>query len=141
MNYSSEKWARKSWERKRKTKWAFVRNGFIKSCWTLTGCCMWSEEPTRQKKYWITITLQKSIKGTASDVVNYKYHIKTNELMKTNNAGGVRLNDLNVKKVEIMGQTVSSIDLKQDIISFINMGRSLFYETGGNLTCTCLEVI
>ncbi len=33
----------------------------------------------KTKKYWITITLQKSIKGTASDVVNYKYHIKTNE--------------------------------------------------------------
>ncbi len=74
-------------------------------------------------------------------MVNYKYHIKTNELMKTNNAGGVRLNDLNVKKVEIMGQTLSSIDLKQDIISFINTGRSLFYETGGNPTFTCLEVI
>ncbi len=61
--------------------------------------------------------------------------------MKIINAGGVCLNDLIVKKVEIMGQTVSSIDLKLDIISFINTGWSLFYETGGNPTCTCLEVI
>ncbi len=42
--------------------------------------------------------------------------------MKIINAGGVCLNDLIVKKVEIMGQTVSSIDLKLDIISFINTG-------------------
>ncbi len=32
----------------------------------------------------------------------------TLKLMKTNNAGGVRLNDLNVKKVEIMGQTLKT---------------------------------
>ncbi len=43
---------------------------------------------------------------------------QTNITMKTNffNAGGVRLNDLNIKHVEIMGQTMYSIDLKHDII-------------------------
>ncbi len=75
-----------------------------------------------KKKFELRLHYKKSIKGTTSDVVNYKYHIKTNELMKTINAGGVCLNDLNVKKVEIMGQSVSSIDLKLDIISFINTG-------------------
>ncbi len=49
------------------------------------GCCrrwrcMWSEETARQKNIELHLFDIKGIKSMASDVINYKYHIKTMSL-------------------------------------------------------------